>query len=195
MKGAAGSEMIWTTYRTSEKYQINSPFFYYPISQPSLNISHSLLNFESTQRLEILETVLSVVSYSAICLFSWWKHSGWRNKGITFEKKRERGTLNFDHNNSSPPKQICLWWFADCFVQLHENILPLLCFQEAFLVVLEQHPCLVNNNSSKQQAHFLVRRQEGSVHQHQAQHPQVLELALALEEPRVSLDRVLLDKQ
>ena len=113
-----------------------------------------------------------------------------------FWKKRERGTVNFDHNNSSPPKQICLWWFADCFVQLHENIFPLFCFQEACLVVLEQHPCLVNNSSSKQQAHFLVRRQEGcSVHQHQAQHPRDLELALALEEPRVSLDRVLLDKQ
>ena len=63
-------------------------------------------------------------------------------------------------------------------------------------MVLEQHPCLVNNSSSKQQAHFLVRRQEGClVHHHQAQHPQDLELALALEEPRVSLDRVLLDKQ
>jgi len=113
-----------------------------------------------------------------------------------WKKKRERETVNFDHKISSPPTQICLWWFADCFVQLHENIFPLLCFQEACLVVLEQHPCLVNNSSSKQEAHFLVRRQEGClVHQHQAQHPQVLELALALEEPRVSLDRVLLDKQ
>ena len=79
--------MVWTTYRTSEKYQINSPFFCYPISLPSLNMSRSLLNFDSTRQLEILGTVLSVVSYSALCLFSWWKHSGWRNKGITFEKK------------------------------------------------------------------------------------------------------------
>ena len=188
--------MMCTTYRTSEKYQINSPFFWYSISLPFLNITRSLVNFESTRQLEILETVLSVVAYIAIRLFLWWKHSGWGNQGITFEKNRERGTANFDHNISSPPTQICLWWFADCFVQLHENIFPLLCFQEACLVVLEQHPCLVNNSSSKQQAHFLVRRQEGcSVHQHQAQHPQVLELALALEEPRVSLDRVLLDKQ
>ena len=88
MKGTVSSEMMWTTYRTSEKYQINSPFFYYSISPPSLNISCSLLNFESTRQIEILETVLSVVSYCAICLFLWWKHSGWRNKGISFEKKK-----------------------------------------------------------------------------------------------------------
>ena len=93
MKGPAGSEMIWTTYCTSEKYQINSPFFSYPISPPFLNITRSLVNFESTRHLEILETVLSVVSCSAVCLFSWWKHSGWRNKGITFEKKGKEEQL------------------------------------------------------------------------------------------------------
>lgn len=93
MKVPAGSEMIWTTYRTSEKYQINSPFFSYPISPPFLNITGSLVNFESTRQLEILETVLSVVSCSAVCLFSWWKHSGWRNKGIAFEKKGKEEQL------------------------------------------------------------------------------------------------------
>ena len=106
--GAAGSEMLWTTYRTSEKYQINSPFLWYSISLPSLNITCSLLHL-SQRQLEILETVLSVVSYIAIRLFLWWKHSGWRNQGITFEKNRERGTVDFYHKISSPPTQICLW--------------------------------------------------------------------------------------
>lgn len=195
MKGAAGSEMMWTTYHTSEKYQINSPFLWCPISPPSLSITRSLLNFESTTTWNVRDSPLSCVlqrdMFISLVETQWLEKQ--RNR---FWKKRERGTANFDHKISSPPTQICLWWFADCFVQLHENIFPLFCFQEACLVVLEQHPCLVNNSSSKQQAHFLVRRQEGcSVHQHQAQHPQVLQLALALEEPRVSLDRVLLDKQ
>ena len=64
--------------------------------------------FLSQRQLEILETVLSVVSYIAIRLFLWWKYSGWRNQGITFEKNRERGTVDFYHKISSPPTHICL---------------------------------------------------------------------------------------
>ena len=187
--------MLWTTYRTSEKYQINSPFLWYSISLPSLNITCSLLHFESTTTWNLRDSPLSCVLHCYTFIFvveTQWlekpRNHFWKNQG-----KRNSWFLSQDFITTYT---YLSWWFADCFVQLHENIFPLFCFQEACLVVLEQHPCLVNNSSSKQQAHFLVRRQEGcSVHQHQAQHPQVLELALALEEPRVSLDRVLLDKQ
>ena len=48
------------------------------------------------------------LSYIAIRLFLWWKYSGWRNQGITFEKNRERGTVDFYHKISSPPTHICL---------------------------------------------------------------------------------------
>lgn len=82
----------WFTNYVENVHQksIKSTALCCPISLPSLNISGSLLNFESTQQLEILEIVLSVVCYSTIWLFLRWKHSGWRNKGITFEKKKRK---------------------------------------------------------------------------------------------------------